>query len=252
MSITKDFFKPLNPDMGINKEAYQKLEVCISMIDALARSSNQSIYIIDYNRRNFLYVSSNPLFLCGYSPGEVQQMGYAFYELVVPDEELTMLMEINKAGFEFYYRHLPEERLAMTIRYDFHLQYPDNKKILINHTLTPVLLSEQGDIWLALCMVSLSPRTTIGNVELSVKGSATRYIYSFKGKRWQEEKSISLNDREKDILRFAAQGYKMAEIAERLFIDVNTVKFHRKNLFIKLEAKNITEAIGIAANMQLI
>ena len=42
------------------------------------------------------------------------------------------------------------------------------------------------------------------------------------------------------------------EIGETLFIDANTVKFHKKKLFEKLHAENITEAVGIAANMRLI
>ncbi|WP_288353793.1 LuxR C-terminal-related transcriptional regulator [uncultured Bacteroides sp.] len=32
----------------------------------------------------------------------------------------------------------------------------------------------------------------------------------------------------------------------------NTVKFHKKKLFEKLHAENITEAVGIAANLRLI
>ena len=166
-----------------------------------------------------------------------------------------MLHEINRAGFELYYRLSPEDRLETSIQYDFHLQYPNGKKILANHKLTPILLSEQGDIWLALCVVSISPRTTVGNVICNTKFSEkdqTTAVYSFKGKRWKEIENVSLNDRETDILRLASQGYSMSEIAEHLFVDVNTVKFHRKNLFVKLEAKNITEAVGIAANMRLI
>lgn len=42
------------------------------------------------------------------------------------------------------------------------------------------------------------------------------------------------------------------EIGEELFIDPNTVKFHKKKLFEKLHAKNITEAVGIAVNLRLI
>jgi DNA-binding CsgD family transcriptional regulator len=252
MTETTEFFKPLNPNMGIADNAYKNLEACISMADALARSTNQSVYIKDYNQKAFLHVSSNPLFLCGYSPQQVQQMGFAFYNQVVPEDETAILYEINNAGFELYYKLPLEERLGIAVQYDFHLKHPNGKKILINHKLTPILLSEQGDIWVALCMVSLSPRTKVGNVAFSTKGSTTHFTYSFEGKRWKEVENISLNDRETDILRLASQGYSMSEIAERLFIDVNTVKFHRKNLFVKLEAKNITEAIGIAANMRLI
>lgn len=96
-------------------------------------------------------------------------MGYLFYEQTVPEEEIQMLQEINLSGFDLYYKQEKENRQDMTIQYDFHLQYANKKKILINHKLTPILLNENGDIWLALCVVSLSPRTTAGNVILQKK-----------------------------------------------------------------------------------
>jgi len=41
-------------------------------------------------------------------------------------------------------------------------------------------------------------------------------------------------------------------VGEALCIDANTVKYHKKNIFEKLHAANITEAVGIAANLGLI
>lgn len=69
------------------------------------------LYVIDYNRKNFLYVSSNPFFLCGHSPEEVQQKGYAFYFEVVPSDEISRHMEINGGGFRFYYDQSVEKDL---------------------------------------------------------------------------------------------------------------------------------------------
>ncbi len=34
-----------------------------------------SIYVIDFNKKGFLYVSDNPLFLCGMSAEQVREMG---------------------------------------------------------------------------------------------------------------------------------------------------------------------------------
>ena len=48
--------------MDISDNDYDKAQVCIAMVKALARHTNHSLYIIDYHRKNFLYVSSNPLF----------------------------------------------------------------------------------------------------------------------------------------------------------------------------------------------
>ena len=62
---TAPFFSLLPRRMEIPDEDYAQAQVCVAMADALSRTTNHSIYLIDYNRRNFLYVSSNSLFLCG-------------------------------------------------------------------------------------------------------------------------------------------------------------------------------------------
>lgn len=247
-----NFFRPINSDMEISDSDYARTEACVAMANALARNTNHSLYIIDYNRRNFLYVSSNPLFLCGRTPEEVQEKGYAFYFEVVPPNEMKRLMEINEAGFRFYYSQSVEKRLELSIEYDFHIYTPGNHKHLIHHKLTPILLSEKEDIWLALCSVSLSPRKDIEEVIISDCTCADRYIYSFRSRRWKKQPELIFSDREKDILQLSVKGMSNAEIGETLFIDANTVKFHKKKLFEKLHAKNITEAVGIAANLRLI
>lgn len=63
---------------------------------------------------------------------------------------------------------------------------------------------------------------------------------------------LTLNECERDLLRFSVKGPSNAETGETLCMEVNTVKFHQKKLFEKLQAENITEAVGIAARMRLI
>ena len=151
---TAPFFSPLPRRMEIPDEDYAQAQVCVAMADALSRTTNHSIYLIDYNRRNFLYVSSNSLFLCGRTPEEVQRLDYSFYLEVVPPEEIQTLQAINEAGFRFYYAQPLEKRMDFIIEYDFHIRASDRHTHLVHHKLTPVLLSPQGDIWLALCVVS--------------------------------------------------------------------------------------------------
>ena len=62
---------------------------------------------------------------------------------------------------------------------------------------------------------------------------------------------ITLTDREREMLRFIASGLSNREIAGRLFISENTVKYHIKNVLQKFGLKNRAEAAAYAIQQGL-
>ena len=52
-----------------------------------------------------------------------------------------------------------------------------------------------------------------------------------------------LSQREKEIIQLIAKEFTTEEIAEKLFISKGTVETHRKNIFFKLQVKNIAGLI---------
>lgn len=52
-----------------------------------------------------------------------------------------------------------------------------------------------------------------------------------------------LTKRELEVLRLVADEYSNREIAEMLFVAIGTVETHRKNLFLKLGARNMAGLI---------
>lgn len=61
-----------------------------------------------------------------------------------------------------------------------------------------------------------------------------------------------LSDRERDMLLLLVSGITNREIAGRLFISENTVKFHLKNIYSKLGVGNRLQAINTARALRLI
>ncbi|RLD52769.1 MAG: hypothetical protein DRI97_14175 [Bacteroidetes bacterium] len=55
-----------------------------------------------------------------------------------------------------------------------------------------------------------------------------------------------LSSRELDTLRLMAEGLMNQEIADKLFISLNTVKTHARNIFLKLEVEKRSQAIDKA------
>lgn len=61
-----------------------------------------------------------------------------------------------------------------------------------------------------------------------------------------------LTDRERDVLKLVGEGYTSREIAERLFISINTVERHRTNIMNKLGMHNKAELIRLAIRKGLV
>jgi LuxR family transcriptional regulator, maltose regulon positive regulatory protein len=61
-----------------------------------------------------------------------------------------------------------------------------------------------------------------------------------------------LTDREMDVLRLIAEGLKYKEIAAYLFVSLNTVRFHVKSIYGKLNVNNRTQAIETARQLHIL
>jgi ATP/maltotriose-dependent transcriptional regulator MalT len=62
----------------------------------------------------------------------------------------------------------------------------------------------------------------------------------------------SLTPREVSVLKLLAEGMSVREVGESLFISVNTVKTHAKNINVKLGACRRTQAISCAKAMGIL
>lgn len=64
--------------------------------------------------------------------------------------------------------------------------------------------------------------------------------------------SGDVTERERDVLLLLAKGHGNQVIAEKLFVSVTTVRTHLRNINLKLDAHNRTEAIAIARKRAII
>jgi NarL family two-component system response regulator LiaR len=67
-----------------------------------------------------------------------------------------------------------------------------------------------------------------------------------------ELQRLGVSKREYEVLELMAQGLSNQEIADKLFVSLNTVKTHSSNLFMKLDARRRTQAVHRAKELGLL
>lgn len=89
-----------------------------------------------------------------------------------------------------------------------------------------------------------SPMQTIDAIRQVAQG---RLVFPRAAQRWlisQAKCGPSLSTREEEVLDLLARGLPNAEIAAELNVSENTVRFHLKNIYEKLNVTNRTEAVA--------
>ena len=68
----------------------------------------------------------------------------------------------------------------------------------------------------------------------------------------RNEKKIRLTKKELEALMYITEGLNNAEIADKMYVSIHTVKFYIKNIFQKLNAKNRVNAVIKAVKYGLV
>lgn len=93
------------------------------------------------------------------------------------------------------------------------------------------------------------PQQTVASIRQVFSG---QLVFPQAAKRWLRthrqrpaNPADELSEREAEVLSLVAQGLTNAQIAQRINVSDNTVKFHLQNIYQKLDVSNRTEAAGV-------
>lgn len=133
----------------------------------------------------------------------------------------------------------------------FLLKWLELKFVIVNHSLEiyvgAIALVFTGlGIWLALKLTKPKVETVIIEKEVFVNPPS-----DFTQNEKEIEK-LGLSKRELEVLEQMALGLSNTEIADKLFVSLNTVKTHSSNIFIKLDVKRRTQAVEKAKRLNII
>lgn len=102
---------------------------------------------------------------------------------------------------------------------------------------------------------NLQPSELVAALEEAMAGGAPMSIHIAKmvvSSFQRKNSEIVLSQREREVLTLLSEGNSYDSIGEKLFISRNTIKFHLKNIYVKLQVNSNVEAIQKASLERLL
>ena len=250
-SIEEIFLKALTQFSFNEKELeYTVLDKHVKVLETLSNIGNSGTGIFDFAKRRIIYYSPNFGSLLGYQPSDYQDLGQYFFAGKIHPEDALTLSKVGLAILKILYNLSIDERLNYKHVFEYRMLNAQNKYVRLVEQYQVLELDPQGQMWLMLTIVDLSPSQD--ETEL-----CKSQLLNFKtGKMVPIEPSsniqLELTKRELEILKLVKNGLLSKEISDKLSISVHTVNTHRQRFLEKLNANNSIEAVKFAARLGLL
>lgn len=133
----------------------------------------------------------------------------------------------------------------------FILRWLEIRFIIIDHALeiyvgAIALIFTGLGIWLSFKLVNRKPETRIVEKTVYLENDTNLMLNQ------EEIEKTGLSKRELEVLHLMAEGLSNEEVAERLYVSLNTIKTHTSRVFEKLDVKRRTQAIEKAKRLRVI
>jgi DNA-binding CsgD family transcriptional regulator len=238
--FSRQKFDPAELDYGI-------LKYHIGLLETFDVVDSGCISIYDLYQRKHIYYSPKYEKMLGWDTLRAET-DVAYTNSLIHPEDLPLLIQaaINYIEIGFSIGDAGKLKDYKAI-FDYRVIGRNGEYTRIIEQQIPLEIDKSGNVWLALSMMDLSPENDITlPFRGRLKNHRTGELFYFPPEEDPGKSMASLTNREKEILGLVARGLISKEIADKLYISVNTVNTHRQRIIEKLNVSNTYEAIRYA------
>lgn len=238
-SNSKAFITKRNVDLDKN--------VLDELIASIFSNGPFYYYIVDFYDMEIKYMNPSVLEIHGLDPETV-----TFQDILdqIHPEDMDFVTRAEALIWDLLYNKIGKERnQRYKMSYCFRFRVADGSYQLFNHQSIILTADEEGGMAKSLNIhTNISHLTTQNNYKVSAIGMMGEPSYLHlevdQTNLTHNATAPLFTRREHEIIRLMADGLTSKEISERLFIALDTVKNHRKNILQKARCKNIVQLMA--------
>lgn len=230
---------------------YSILTHHIRLLDRISMVENSSLTVYDVFQKKYVFIRSRFKDILGYDEQMASEEGFSYFFKLMHPEDLPMVIDTTTRALEFMNECPVAEKQDYKTVFEHRLRDSSGKYIRFLQQEATLELDLKGNLWLILIILDVCPNQQ----ETKVFQRSMMNIRSGKTKMFsvdEQENKSDLSIREVEILGLLGKGFISKEIADRLFISVNTVNNHRQNIIRKMGLTNTSEAIAYAQKIGIV
>lgn len=217
-------------------------------------------FLLDYTTRKYIYVDESCFYLAGFAPSHYYESGLDGYlKNWHPDDYRIVNEKIFPDNMHFL-STLPKEKYPdIVITYNYRMLNAAGEYITILQRFS-YIPSEIDALPLGVVGVAMnishfkSDHSIVHTIEDPVQyneGIVSSILFK-KIHPVVDNNDLLLSSREKEILRYIAEGHSSKQIADRLGLSVNTISNHRKTMLAKTHCSSSAELMNYAVRHALL
>lgn len=202
-------------------------------------------YVFNCATGEFEYLDEKAATITGY-PQEKISPSFLYSKL--HPEDVSYVLNFEDAITTFYEQLPIERKLNYKTSYDYRIRNSTGNYIRVLQQVTAIQAGVDGSVYRTLGIhTDITHLKPEGVPILNLMGldGAPSYTNIQTAAHFEPTKPV-LTSREKEIVKLLAEGYNTSKIADRLYISMNTVQTHRRNIMRKTNADSPAELVRIA------
>lgn len=234
----------------VTDDDYNRIEPIIDLLKRLSGVERSIYEVYDMHKRDYILKSSEQKRVFGLKDNEIKVDTEYVYNHIHP-EDLPFVLETDEKIYRFYSKLKPIEKKEYKVVYDFRVKNSEGNYMRYMHQSLVLETARNGKAWLILVITDLlSEKAGNEKPKRSFINIKTGKLHLFNDDNSEEKQTLT--KREIEILKLIARGYDSKNIADKLFISINTVNNHRQNILRKTRTENTTQALLYCRTLCLI
>ena len=209
-------------------------------------SRGHAAFIVNLSQSIPLFISRQMLEKLNYTKTDFEKQNEAFLKRITHPEDAEFYEKMSEYIKPVIIKHFKRGREPYFV-VNFTLRLIDKNKMVIPFecNMYPMAMCDGRSVFSLVCIEKLRIYRQ-NTFQLFLIKENIRYIYVPRADKLMPEEKIELKAIEYEILMMVAKGIREQSIAKKLVLDVNMVKYYKKNIMEKLSVYSMPQAVYYA------